>query len=256
MGEEQVHGRRDRRQDARRHRLRQYRLHRRRPRPRPEDEGHRRTIRFSPHERATELGVEKVELDDLLKRADFITLHTPLTDKTRNISTPPSLKKTKKGVRIINCARGGLVDEAALRRALKSGQVAPAPPSTCSTRNPQRKVRCSACPTSSCTPHLGAGTERSAGKCRAASGRADVRLSAARRDHQCAQFSLDQRRGSAALKPFVALAEKLGSFAGQLDRDPIKEVQITYEGTVAQHEHQGAHPAAARRACCGRCWAM
>src|SRR5215813_7413504 len=78
---------------------------------------------FLSSERALELGVEKVELDELLRRADFITLHAPLTDKTRNILDAAQLRKTKKGVRIINCARGGLVDEKALAAALKLGQV-------------------------------------------------------------------------------------------------------------------------------------
>src|SRR5689334_17007183 len=79
-----------------------------------------KVIAFDPFlssERAMELGVEKVELDQLLKRADFITLHTPLTDKTRNILDEAALKKTKKGVRIVNCARGGLVVEADLKRS-------------------------------------------------------------------------------------------------------------------------------------------
>src|SRR5215217_5492530 len=86
-----------------------------------------KVIAFDPFltpERAQTLGVEKVELDDLLARADFITLHTPLIDATRNIISAEALAKTKKGVRIINCARGGLIDEAALYDALKSGQVA------------------------------------------------------------------------------------------------------------------------------------
>ncbi|MFP4239467.1 MAG: hydroxyacid dehydrogenase, partial [Rhodosalinus sp.] len=78
---------------------------------------------FLSQERADQMGVEKVELDDLLKRADFITLHVPLTDQTRNILSRENLEKTKKGVRIINCARGGLVDEAALADLLKSGHV-------------------------------------------------------------------------------------------------------------------------------------
>src|SRR5438045_4138712 len=71
-----------------------------------------------------DIGVHKVELDELFKRADFITLHTPLTEKTKNIIDAAALAKMKKGVRIINCARGGLVDEHALRTALDSGQVA------------------------------------------------------------------------------------------------------------------------------------
>ncbi|MEW5964364.1 MAG: hydroxyacid dehydrogenase, partial [Pseudomonadota bacterium] len=79
---------------------------------------------FLSPERAMALGVEKVELDELLKRADFITLHTPLTDKTRNILSKEALAKTKPGVRIVNCARGGLIDEAALAEAIKKGHVA------------------------------------------------------------------------------------------------------------------------------------
>src|SRR5438067_10055504 len=79
---------------------------------------------FLSPERAKDIGVEKVDLDDLLKRADFITLHTPLTEKTKNIIDAAALAKMKKGVRIINCARGGLVDEQALVDALNSGQVA------------------------------------------------------------------------------------------------------------------------------------
>ena len=86
-----------------------------------------KVIAYDPYlsvERALHLGVEKVELDELLRRADFITLHTPLTDKTRNIINAQALGRTKKGVRLINCARGELIEEAALLEALKSGHVA------------------------------------------------------------------------------------------------------------------------------------
>jgi len=79
---------------------------------------------FLSEERAAKLGVTKVELNDLLQRADFITLHVPLTDKTRNILSAENIARTKKGVRIINCARGGLVDEAALAEAIRNGHVA------------------------------------------------------------------------------------------------------------------------------------
>ena len=79
---------------------------------------------FLSPERALELGVEKVELDELLRRADIITLHVPMTEKTKNVLSAENIAKTKKGVRIVNCARGGLVDEAALRAALDSGHVA------------------------------------------------------------------------------------------------------------------------------------
>src|SRR3984893_7947510 len=79
---------------------------------------------FLSPDRAIALGVEKVDLAELIRRADFITLHTPLTDKTRNILGPEAIAAAKKGVRIVNCARGGLVDETALRMALDSGHVA------------------------------------------------------------------------------------------------------------------------------------
>jgi D-3-phosphoglycerate dehydrogenase len=86
-----------------------------------------RVLAYDPYlseKKALDLGVEKTDLDTLLARADFITLHTPLTDATRNILSREALAKTKKGVRIINCARGGLVDEAALADAIKSGHIA------------------------------------------------------------------------------------------------------------------------------------
>ena len=103
------------------------------------------------------MGVEKVELDELLTRADFITLHTPLTEQTRTSSRPRRSRKTKTGVRIINCARGGLIDEAALAEALKSGQVAGAALDVFleepATNNPLFEL-----PNVICTPHLGAST--------------------------------------------------------------------------------------------------
>ena len=112
---------------------------------------------FLSPERALDLGVEKVELDELLQRADFITLHTPLTDKTRNILSAEALAKAKKGVRIINCARGGLVDEAALRAALDSGHVAGAAFDVF-VEEPAKDNVLFGHPNVVCTPHLGAAT--------------------------------------------------------------------------------------------------
>src|SRR6185295_16730525 len=86
-----------------------------------------KVIAFDPflsEERALQLGVDKVELDELFRRADFITLHTPLTEKTKNIIDAAAIAKMKDGVRIINCARGGLVDEDAVAAAIKAGKVA------------------------------------------------------------------------------------------------------------------------------------
>ncbi len=108
-----------------------------------------RVIAYDPFltpERAVKLGVEKVELDELLARADFITLHVPMTEKTKNILSRDNLAKTKKGVRIINCARGGLVDEQALADLIKAGHVAGAA-STSSRWSQRSRTRSSACRT-------------------------------------------------------------------------------------------------------------
>ncbi len=112
---------------------------------------------FLSPERAVEIGVEKVELDELLARADLITLHTPLTDKTRNILSAEALAKTKKGVLIVNCARGGLVDEVALRAALESGQVGGAGFDVF-VEEPAKANPLFGAPNFVATPHLGAST--------------------------------------------------------------------------------------------------
>jgi len=194
-----------------------------------------RVIAFDPFlnaERAAELGVEKVELDDLLKRADFITLHTPMTAQTKNILSAENIAKTKKGVRIINCARGGLVDEKALREALDSGHVAGAAFDVF-TEEPATANPLFGHPNVVATPHLGASTTEA---------QENVALQVAE------QMSDYLMRGAIAnavnfpsitaeeapkLKPFIALAERLGSFAGQLTDSPITKVTIVYEGAVA-----------------------
>ncbi len=195
-----------------------------------------KVIAFDPflsHERAKDLGVEKVELDELFKRADFVTLHTPLTDKTRNIIDAAALAKMKKGVRVINCARGGLVDEAAIAEALTSGHVAGAAFDVFveepATDNPLFSL-----PNVVCTPHLGASTSEA---------QENVALQVAEQMSEyllrgaitnAINFPSISAEEAPKLKPFVDLAEKLGSFAGQLTENPITELQITYEGEVAQ----------------------
>ena len=112
---------------------------------------------FLTPERALEMGVEKMTLDDLLLRADFITLHTPLTDQTRNILSRENLAKTKKGVRIINCARGGLIDEAALKEGLESGHIGGAALDVF-VQEPAKESPLFGTPNFISTPHLGAST--------------------------------------------------------------------------------------------------
>jgi D-3-phosphoglycerate dehydrogenase len=195
-----------------------------------------RVIAFDPYlseDRALELGVEKVELDDLLRRADVITLHTPLTEKTRNVIDTAALAKTKKGVRIVNCARGGLVDEAALADALKSGHVAGAAFDVFveepATNNPLFGL-----PNVICTPHLGASTREAQENValQIAEQMSDFLLKGAITN--AVNFPSISAEEAPRLKPFVALAEKLGSFLGQLTEAAIKGVRIEYEGAVGE----------------------
>jgi D-3-phosphoglycerate dehydrogenase len=187
---------------------------------------------FLTPERAMELGVEKVELDDLLARADFITIHTPLTEQTRNILSREALAKTRKGVRIINCARGGLVDEAALAEALRSGHVAGAALDVFveepAVDNPLFQL-----PNVICTPHLGASTSEA---------QENVALQVAEQISaylmtgeitNALNFPSISAEEAPRLTPFVRLAEVLGSFAGQLTEAPIRAIRLEYEGNVA-----------------------
>jgi len=198
-----------------------------------------RVIAYDPYlteKRALDLGVEKVELDELLSRAEIITLHTPLTEATRNILSAEALAKAKKGVRIINCARGGLLDEAALAEALKSGQVAGAALDVFETE-PATDSPLFGLENVVCTPHLGAAT---------AEAQENVPLQIA---EQMSDFLLTGAVANAInmpsvsaedaprLKPYMELCRLLGGFAGQLtqSRDGVlRRVTIEYEGQVAQ----------------------
>src|SRR5215204_562809 len=196
---------------------------------------HMRVIAFDPYltpERALELGVEKVELDELLRRADIITLHTPLTEKTKNILSAENIAKTRKGVRIVNCARGGLVDEAALRRALDGGHVAGAAFDVF-TAEPATQNPLFGHPNVVCTPHLGAATTEAQENValQVAEQMADYLLQGAIQN--AVNFPSITAEEAPRLKPFVALAERLGSFAGQLTESGLKAVKITYQGDVA-----------------------
>jgi D-3-phosphoglycerate dehydrogenase len=187
---------------------------------------------FLTPERAVTMGVEKVELDELLTRADFITLHTPLTEQTRNILSAQALKRTKPGVRIINCARGGLIDEAALAEEIKAGHVAGAALDVFveepAIDNPLFNL-----PNVICTPHLGASTTEA---------QENVALQVA---EQISAYLMSGEISNALnfpsitaeeaprLTPWVRLSEALGSFAGQLTETSINGIRIEFEGSVA-----------------------
>ncbi|HET7334804.1 MAG TPA: phosphoglycerate dehydrogenase [Rhizomicrobium sp.] len=195
-----------------------------------------RVAAFDPYlspERAADLGIEKVELDELLARADFITLHTPLTNETRGIISADAINKMKKGVRIINCARGGLVDEGALKVALDAGHVAGAAldvfeeePAKSNMLFGNEKVVA--------TPHLGASTSEAQENVaiQVAEQIADYLLTGAITN----ALNMPSISASEAqqVKPWIALSEKLGAFVGQLVESSMESVEILYEGTAAE----------------------
>ncbi|QDL92824.1 phosphoglycerate dehydrogenase [Paroceanicella profunda] len=189
---------------------------------------------FLSAERATEMGVEKIEeVDELLTRADFVTLHLPKTATTANLLNAERIAKMKKGARLINCARGGLVDEAAVAEALKSGHLAGAAFDVFAEEPAKDNVLFSA-PNIVCTPHLGASTSEA---------QENVALQVAE------QMSDYLTRGAISnalnapsvtaeeapvLKPWITVAEMLGGFAGQVTESAIKEIEIEYVGRVGQ----------------------
>jgi D-3-phosphoglycerate dehydrogenase len=195
-----------------------------------------KVVAFDPFltpERAVEMGVEKADLDTLLAKADFITLHTPLTEQTKNILSAENIAKTKKGVRIINCARGGLVDEVALKAALDSGHVAGAALDVFATE-PAKESPLFGTPNFICTPHLGASTNEA---------QVNVALQVA---EQMADYLVNggvtnalnmpslSAEEAPKLRPYMALAENLGSLVGQLAHDNLTNISIEVEGAAAQ----------------------
>ena len=187
---------------------------------------------FLSADRAKDLGIEKVDLDTLFTRSDFITLHTPLTEATKNLVNSESIAKMKKGVHIINCARGGLIVEEDLKAAIESGHVAGAALDVFKSE-PARENLLFGQDKVVCTPHLGASTTEA---------QENVALQIA---EQMADFlltgaitnALNMPSVSAAdapkLRPYMQLASQLGSFAGQLTEHAVKAVSIEYEGSVA-----------------------
>lgn len=195
-----------------------------------------KVIAFDPFlspERALELGVEKVDLDNLLPRADIITLHTPLTDKTRNVINAEALEKTRKGVRIVNCARGGLVDETALKAAIESGHVAGAALDVF-TEEPARESSLFGVANMICTPHLGASTSEAQENValQVAEQMSDYLLTGAVTNAlNMPSISAEE---APRLRPFITLADQLGSFAGQLTETGLRGIKLEYEGDVAE----------------------
>ena len=188
---------------------------------------------FLSPERALDLGVEKVELDELLARADFITLHTPLTDQTRGILGREALAKARPGVRIVNCARGGLIDEAALKDALETGQVAGAALDVFQNE-PAKESPLFGTRGLICTPHLGASTNE-------AQVNVAIQIAEQMSDYlllggitNAVNVPSLSAEEAPRLRPYMALAEKLGRLVGQIAGAEIRSVDIEVEGHAAE----------------------
>jgi D-3-phosphoglycerate dehydrogenase len=187
---------------------------------------------FLSQERAEKLGVQKVDLDELLARADFITLHVPKTEQTSNILNAEAIAKMKPGVRVINCARGGLVDEVALAEALKSGHVAGAAFDVFEVE-PATDSPLFNLPNVVCTPHLGAATTEAQENVavQVAEQMSDYLLTGAVTN--ALNMPSVTAEEAKTMGPWLALAGHLGAFIGQMTSEPIKAINILYDGTVA-----------------------
>ena len=188
---------------------------------------------FLTPENAGKMGVELVGLDEIYRRADIITLHTPLTPETQYLINAAAIQKMKPGVRIVNCARGGIVNETDLIDALKSGKVAGAAMDVFEQEPVDPKNPLLALDTVVCTPHIGAAT---------AEAQENVALAIA---EQIADYLIrGVIRGAVnipsvppdqlpRIQPYLELAERLGSFLGQTCDGPIAQLTIEFQGEVA-----------------------
>ncbi|HYN86797.1 MAG TPA: phosphoglycerate dehydrogenase [Pyrinomonadaceae bacterium] len=198
-----------------------------------------RVVAFDPFvspEQAHDVEIELAPLEEVCERADFLTVHTPLTAETRGIIGAREFARMKRGVRVVNCARGGLIDERALHDALKEGRVAGAALDVFETEPPPADHPLLSLEEVIVTPHLGASTREA---------QEGVALTVAEqmRDY----FLTGALRGAvnvpatgaeamSALRPYITLAERLGRFQSQLIDEPVREVKIEYAGEVAEQD--------------------
>ena len=194
-----------------------------------------RVIAFDPFlspERAADIGVEKVDLEVLYARADFISIHTPLTKETANLIDADAFSLMKEGMRIINCARGGIIVEEALKKALDDGIVAGAALDVFA-EEPAKENPLFGDDRVVCTPHLGASTsEAQVNVAEQVASQLSDYLLAGGVSNALNMPSITSEEAP-KLKPYMALAQQLGAFAGQLTSSGIKRVVIEYEGQVA-----------------------
>jgi len=198
-----------------------------------------KVLAFDPFlnlEVAQSLGVEVVELNDLLKRSDYISVHTPLTDETKHMISGKEFAMMKSGVRVINCARGGIIDEEALVAAIKEGRVAGAALDVFEKEPLPAESELLKFDNVILTPHLGASTEEA--QVNVAIEVAEIIRDAllGRGIRNAANYPCLEPEACMALEPYINLGEKLGSFTSQLVEGRIAELSITYSGDIIQHD--------------------
>lgn len=191
---------------------------------------------FLSKEVAENLGVEVVELKELFERSDYITVHTPLTEETKHLISTKEFLAMKKGVRIINCARGGIIDEAALIVAIKDGKVSAAALDVFEKEPISADSELLKLDNVITTPHLGASTEEA---------QVNVAIEVAEivRDalldkgiRNAANYPCLEAEVCKTLDPFIKLSEKMGSFLGQLIEGRFQELNISYSGDIIKYD--------------------
>jgi D-3-phosphoglycerate dehydrogenase len=196
-----------------------------------------RVIGFDPFitkEMASTIGVELVSLDELLARSDFITIHTPKTKETTKLLNKNAFHKMKRGIRLINCARGGIVDEGALYEALKEGKVAAAALDVFETEPPPAEFPLRELPNVICTPHLGASTEEAQANVSVAICEQILEYLLYGTIMNAVNAPSVSREALVQLKPYLTLAEALGSFQAQTTEGAITSVSVGYIGEVSK----------------------
>ncbi|MCL6455158.1 MAG: phosphoglycerate dehydrogenase [Alicyclobacillus sp.] len=191
---------------------------------------------FLTDERAETLGVTRADLYPAVAQADFVTVHTPLIKETRHLVNADLLKHMKAGVRIVNCARGGIVDERALVEALRSGHVAGAALDVFETEPFPADHPLRSCPNVVFTPHIAASTEEAQLNVAVVVAEEVAKVLTGQPFQNAVNLPSLTAERQAYLAPYLALGEQLGAFLGQLERGPIGELEITYAGDLANQD--------------------
>lgn len=198
-----------------------------------------KVLAYDPYlslEAAKGLGVEVVELKELFELSDYITVHTPMTDETKHMISAEQIAIMKNGVRLINCARGGIIDEAALIIAVKEGKVAGAALDVFEHEPLSAESELLKLDNIIITPHLGASTEEA--QVNVAIEVAEIVRDAllGRGIRNAANYPCLDSQTFKILEPYIHLAEKMGIFSAQLVEGRLAELNITYSGDIIQYD--------------------